>query len=503
VLRLLERRLSDLAGRERDVPHRHETLRRAIEWSYDLLADEEKHLLRCLSVFAGGCRLEAAEAVAATPGDPGVIEGLIALVEKSLLLERADVDGESRFFTLQTIRDFAAERLEAEGEAAATCGRHLACYLELAQGLGPEVRGAGQAAAIDLLAAEHPNLRRALSWGLEHGEGADAARLAISLIDFWEARGNAGEVRAWYERCLDSVRGKPELEAWLLFASNLAAWRQSDVEVSFGRATAAVELFETLGDHVGVVRALNSLAWYRIETGDTSEGRRLAEHALAIADELGDIWLQALSTAAVAASCEDDSTESALFEKSAGLFEQLGDAFNRAAMLNNAAESALSGGDLERARRLVDESVEAARALRAELVLAFSLATRATVAVTAGRTDDARFDLRQALATVQVHGDWWMVANLLPLVAAVALEDSDADLAARLLGASEALVARFPSRVVPQLLPGLASRLETLIPSGRIEELKAAGAATPPETVVEDAVALLDVATATVRMGSR
>jgi predicted ATPase len=195
ILERLRRRLRLLKGGPRDAPVRQKTLRDAIGWSYDLLGAEERLLFGRLSVFAGGCTLEAAEEVC----DPGedltedVLDLLASLMDKSLLNRAETEDGEGRFWMLETVKEYALERLEAAGEEEKIRRAHAAHYLALAEEARPELKGSRQTEWFDRLESEHDNHRAALSWSLEGGDSEMALRLVANLWWFWYKRGHLSE----------------------------------------------------------------------------------------------------------------------------------------------------------------------------------------------------------------------------------------------------------------------------------------------------------------------
>ena len=201
MLTRLGNRLKLLKGGARDLPTRQQTLRGAIDWSYDLLEEEEKTLFGRLSVFSGGRTLEAIEEICDPEGDLDALEGVESLLQKSLLRREEGVGGESRFVMLETVHEYARERLEASDEAEETRRLHAEYFLALAEEAEPELSGADQLACLERLEAEHDNLRAALSWSLEK-EPETALRLAGALARFWEMRARFLEGSSWLEAAL-------------------------------------------------------------------------------------------------------------------------------------------------------------------------------------------------------------------------------------------------------------------------------------------------------------
>jgi predicted ATPase/class 3 adenylate cyclase/tetratricopeptide (TPR) repeat protein len=283
LLRRLDRRLNLLTGGAQDVDERQRTLRSAIDWSYDLLLPEEKGLLARLGIFVGGCRLEAAAAV----GDPdgvfgsSVLDGLQSLVEKSLLLQRADSDGEPRFWMLQTIREYALEQLESSGELDAVRRLHAVWFAEVAERLDAESRTGDQAASIALLDSDHLNMRAAINSAREDADGELLLRLGTALWPFWAARVHVAEGRRALEDALELTGRRPARA--LLGLCSLRVLSGSS-EGLLGDVHEALRGAEELGDPLTLAQAWNLLGQI--------EGTLLG--TLAQADEA---WTQALEYA--------------------------------------------------------------------------------------------------------------------------------------------------------------------------------------------------------------
>ena len=204
LLARLDQALS--AGGARDLPPRQRTMRATLDWSHDLLSQEEKALFRRLSVFAGGFALEAAEAVSAAEGVDAedVLELLGNLVEQSLVLAKPGEDGgEVRYGMLEPVRQYGLERLEHSNEAEEVRRRHAEYYLTLAERADPELKGPRQVAWSSRLEEEHDNLRAALSWAFERGEYKLGLQLAGALGEFWFRRGYLSEGRRWLQAALE------------------------------------------------------------------------------------------------------------------------------------------------------------------------------------------------------------------------------------------------------------------------------------------------------------
>ena len=254
LLRRLDDRLKLLTGGAHDLDERQRTLRATIEWSYELLPDAERALFAQLSVFVGGCRLDAAEALC--KGDLEILDGLQSLVENSLLRRRADSDGEPRFWMLETIRDYACELLEAEGNAEEAGRRHAVYFAETAEELDVESRTGNHAAVLARLDEERNNLRAVLEWSREDGDHRLMLRLATALWGFWAARGYIAEGRVALEEALSLSGERP---ARALLGSCMLRSLSADSEGLLEDVQEALRAAEALGDEFSLAQAWNLL----------------------------------------------------------------------------------------------------------------------------------------------------------------------------------------------------------------------------------------------------
>src|ERR687887_469056 len=243
LLRRLDDRLKLLTGGAHDLDERQRTIRATIEWSYELLPDAERALFAQLSVFVGGCRLDAAEALC--EADLEILDGLQSLVENSLLRRRADSDGEPRFWMLETIRDYACELLEAEGNAEEAGRRHAVYFAETAEELDVESRTGNHAAVLARLDEERNNLRAVLEWSREDGDHRLMLRLATALWGFWAARGYIAEGRVALEEALSLSGERP---ARALLGSCMLRSLSADSEGLLEDVQEALRAAEALGD---------------------------------------------------------------------------------------------------------------------------------------------------------------------------------------------------------------------------------------------------------------
>jgi len=291
ILERLGRRLSLLRWQAKDLPERQKTLRSAIAWSYDLLTEDEQTLFRHLGVFAGGFSLEAAEAIA-EPLGVDAIECLASLVDKSLVQVQGRDRDTVRYVLLESMREYALERLEEAGELEEARRSHALYYLALAEQAEPELTGQEQPLWFGRLEWARENLRAALRWLLDCDEGELALRLAAALDYFWEARGYIAEGR----RQLDEALGRapdadPHLRARALSRlGSLLVWMADEVEHPRAVLTEALELARSVQDPVTIARSLSLLGVLGLVTKEWDQGRRYLEEALTFSQEAGDNW---------------------------------------------------------------------------------------------------------------------------------------------------------------------------------------------------------------------
>jgi predicted ATPase/class 3 adenylate cyclase len=422
ILAQLDHRLALLTGGPRDLPARQQTLRGAIDWSYDLLDPAARTLFARLAVFVGGGPLSAVAAVTGDgDGSAAPSPALTALVDQSLV--RLDDTGEAdpRFTMLETIREYAAERLEDSGGADAVRARHAATYLALAQACEQAMFGPGLAAANERLEREHDNLRAALSWVVGQGDADAAVRLAGVLGRFWWSRGYLQEGRQWLRTVLALPGPVPAAErVKALNAAGLLAHTQGDFAEAVTLLEERLALQRTLGDRLLIGGALINLGMVVLYRGDYDRAAVYYEEGAALARETGDTRLLAVT-------------------------------------LHNLAGVRLHAGDYARAAGLYAESLEQARALGDPHAIAASLSDLGWVDLGLGDPAAASAHFTEALTTLRDLGDRIGVAACLEGLAAVAVAVAQPDRAARLLGAAAAVGASIGA-TVPQADPAAYAR---------------------------------------------
>jgi predicted ATPase/DNA-binding CsgD family transcriptional regulator len=489
LLARLGHRLQVLTGGVRDAPARQQTLRNTIQWSYDLLTAQEQRLFRCFSVFAGGCTLEAAEAVCGGGGDAAgpegsVLDGVSSLIDKSLLQQTGQEGEEPRLSMLETIREYGRECLEACGEAEGMQHTHAAYYLALAEEAEQRMPGPERGSWLERLQREHENLRAALAWLMEHNEWETALRLGGALLQFWCMRGYLSEGRVELARALAGsqgdvatpVRAKALLAAGTLAAlqgdfaqaealcgESLALFRalgyhrgsaltlttlgydalhQSDYAAARPLLEEAERLYREVEDKDGIALALGHLATLLLFQGEYDRARTLLEEAVVLSREGGDSWsiANALLLVARAMFCQGDLTRAqAPLEESLALARQEGYKEYIAYALWISGQVALLQGDQAAARSLFEESLALFKEMGKREYIAQALSGLAVVALVQGDHAAARALLDESFALFKLGGNQWSIAGCLVVFAALAAAQGEWRRAARVSGAVEAL----------------------------------------------------------------
>ena len=332
MLGRLPHRLQLLKGGARDLPGRQQTLRGTIDWSHQLLDGYEQAVFRRLSAFAGGFTLEAAQAVAdpyATLGLP-IDEGVAALVNKSLLQPTEPWEGEARFLMLETLREYALEKLAASGEEQRTRQAHAAYFLVLAEEGNVALASSDGSRWVKRFEAQHDDFRAALEWLTASGGAEWALRLALGLFNFWQRGEHLAEGRRRLEACSirDDARAFPTLHARAMFAAGVLASTQGDIGECIHLHERCLTTYRELGDRWGTAVTLVSLGSQYVSSRQFDGARSALEESLRIWRELGDQagFARSLSNLAYVARSQGRFDESrGLYQQAASLFEQMGD----------------------------------------------------------------------------------------------------------------------------------------------------------------------------------
>jgi predicted ATPase/transcriptional regulator with XRE-family HTH domain len=395
----LQHRLQILTGGTRDLPARQQRMRDTIAWSYDLLAGPIQELFRALSVFAGSWSLEAAEEVCrlGNQGPVGeVLDGVRALVESSLVIATDDDPQEPRYRMLDTIREYAAERLVATAnEADMIQRRHSAYYVRLAERAEPALQDRDQRLWYPRLEREHDNMRAALTWLLRAGEGESALRLAGALWRFWQRHGDMREGRRWLEAGLAVAEGQqvPEpVRAKALWGASWLAYHQGDYAQSSALSAQHLALARDHGDALGMRNALTGLGMASLTAGRHAEATRLLQEALDVCLPLGNIWHRATSFLNLgnAAMLAGDLTRAAcLFEEALALYSERGDEVFAARVRQHLGYVALLQGEYARAATVFAQSLQALSDLDEKPGIADGLEAAAAARVAVGNAHQA------------------------------------------------------------------------------------------------------------------
>ena len=436
MLGLLDQRFELLVSRGRAGVTRHRTLREAIAWSNDLLEPELRAFFAALSVFRGGCTLEAAEFVCG----PNALESLEQLRECSLVVARERA-GEMRFESLESIREFAAQQL-APARAAELEARHCRYFVQLAESAAPELNGPNSASWLARLSQENDNLRAALEWSFAN-ETELALRLAGALPEFWERRAQIVEAQSWLERAR-LLPGPPDLRARVLHGAGRIAFVQCDA-VAAPLLEESLPLLEASSERALVASALSMLGVIVWNQGDFARAsayfsRQLelwrdgetsqAQHGRALAlSQLGNL---------AAAQC-DFETALPLLREAETQFRALNETCGLAYVLDAQGQIALARGQHEAARALLDRSIELYRGADEMLWLIRALWGRGHLARDEGDDVGARQFYRECLVLGQRNRNRMSIPYALEAVAVGEIARGEVARGARFMGAARAL----------------------------------------------------------------
>ncbi len=418
LLTRLNHRLHVLTEGTRDLPLRQQTLRNTLTWSYELLTEQEQCLFRLLSIFVGGCTLEAAEAICSTSGNASaglvgsVLDGIASLIDKNLVQQQAQRDGEPRLVMLETIREYGLEVLETSGKIEDTRWTHAAYYLQLAEEAERQLSGPQQIRWFERLEREHDNLRAILSWLLEPGSDAQRSELALrlggALAQFWEIRGYMSEGWHWLERVLDESRGvRSAVRAKALVGAGRIASFQGDFDQAEALCREGLALYRELEDRQGSAAALLICGYAAMMRSKYAEARSLLEEALALFREVGDPGgsVSVLSLLANVLFFQGEYARAhALLEESRLRSKEAGDVQNHAASLMLLGMVLLFEGDLAQAHACLEECLTVSREVGYKRNLGLSISFLGMVAWSQGDITRARSLLEESLVLFKEAG---------------------------------------------------------------------------------------------------
>jgi len=437
--------LKFLTGGARDLPERQRTLRGAIAWSHALLDEGEQALFANLSVFSGGCALEAVESVCDAEGDllVDVFEGLSSLVDKSMLRQEERAEEEPRFVMLETIREYASERLEVCGDAEQIERMHAEYFLALAEQGQSIPREPEEAVWLERLDVEHDNMRAALSWALDSEDAELGLRLAGTLWRFWWMRGHYGEGRRWLEEALARDGGGPAARARALEAVGWLADDQGDID----RAVAAAEEGLRISARANIssrvtvsfLRMLGSAAYVR---GDHEKAARLYEESLTLSREARDdrsVASSLLQLGNVAGDRGDHEEAKEFYKEGLSLSRELDDKALLASALISVGAEYLLQGDHAQGAMLNEEAAGLFRERGNRGGLQYALDNLGWAALMREDLQEAEALHQESLTLSRQLGDKLVAAEALEGLACSASVRGGAERVARLFGAAEAL----------------------------------------------------------------
>ncbi len=467
LLARLDTRLKLLTGGASDAPARQQTLRSTIDWSYNLLAVGEQTLFAHLAVFVGGCTLEAAEAVLSTEdGGPSVdalasalsspssvLDGLASLVDKSLLRQQVEPDGELRFTMLETIREYALERFTAQSAADATRRKHMQYYLGLAQAAEPHLFNEGRNVLLRRLAQELDNLRAALRWCLSGARDRTLAlQLANALGSFWYLQGRLSEGRAWFEAALSGADDPTPLRAQALTHLGILLDALGNFPAALECFEASLAIFRAQDDRAGIAGALDQMSHVALLQGDYERANALAAESLAMFRLLNDRWHIALSLERIGATAVEQGFSdqgTALLEECIAIARQLNAPGILTGALNVLGMAELERGDNQRSLALFQESLAILRPLEQKQNLAWTLRNLGLAELATGAIGDAAAHFGEALSLYRELESEDSFAIVLEGLSGVAAAQHQPQRCAQLLGAATAIREAFGMPLSP------------------------------------------------------
>ncbi len=453
IVSRLDSVLASLGPAARDTPDRQRTMRATLDWSYDLLDAPQRAAFAELSVFAGGCTLDAA--VGVTSATVEILEGL---VDHSMLRRRATADGTTRLAMLEPVREYAAERLAARPDAVAVGERHSRFYVELAETVAPRLLGAEQLAWQRRLDAEADNFVEALEHSHRAGEVELVVRLATALREWWR-RGRASPGRAWNERGLAAATDLPAtLRADALTTVSQLSAQQGDIAHALGCARSALELCEGTGDARAGTIALVAIAVCHMLMDDRRAAAAAAADAVTASRDLGP-WPRGYALIAQALTAPDPVSAKPIAERAARLLSEAGDARAQAWLYGDLGYKALEHGAFDDAREHIERSMALAVQLDDQVHYTFDVEHLALWALETGDHAGSAAGLGDALARYFRYGIRRPILEVLIALATIAAHAGRSARAAELLGAGMTLRAGEPLTRVEQRLHSEALRL--------------------------------------------
>ena len=447
ILTRLDDKLKLLTGGARDLPTRHQTLRNTLEWSYDLLNQDEKILYARLGVFVGGFTLEAVEAVCNQDGRLDILESLTSLVNNSLLRQEETADGEPRFGMLETIRAYAVERLVERGEMEVLRAQHAGYFSNLiaSQAL-LELYSAKALYWLDWLEREHDNVRATLNWYLADRDSAELlATLVFALTWFWYRRGYFSEGRRWAERALASPALKPggPAHALALGSNGLLAIWQGEQQIGLAHLQESLAIWQRLEDKPWLAPILLANGIALINMGRDSAALPFMQKALAIFEEANQPYFRVftlvhLGNAELGLGNTDQAR--AWLEKAQPEADAIGDSWLLSFALNNLGEVARTLGQYDRARTYYEQSESLLRSIDDKGDLARLIHTLGYIAQYEEDFELAESQFRKSLAMFRRLGNRRGIAECLAGLAGLKARQGQIEWGAIMLSAAESVL---------------------------------------------------------------
>jgi predicted ATPase/DNA-binding SARP family transcriptional activator len=396
MLERIDRRLDLLTGGARDLPARQQTLRAAIDGSFELLADREQAVFGSLAVFAGGFTLDAAAEVC-----DATLEDVASLVDQSLLRRDELPGGDVRFRMLETVREYARERLQASGRADAVRRGHAEYLARFGEETEPHLTGLEAGAWLDRLEAEQDNVRAALAWTADSGAIELELRLVAGLGRFWRLRGHLAEaVRRLDEAAARGADAPARLRARVYYTAGAIVDKQGGHERSRRLYEQALELFREAGDDGEAARTLAEMGGTAVLAGDYERAAALFEETLPLFRAAGDTRAVMVATSNLAALLSlrgDRERARELSLEALALARAQGDKDQLSISLHNVGRLFLADGDLAAAGRHFDESLSVGRELGYRELIAYCLEGCGELAVARGEDERAALLLGAAI----------------------------------------------------------------------------------------------------------
>ena len=446
ILARLTDRLKLLTGGAQDLPSRQRTLRNTLDWSYGLLNPQEKALYARLSIFVGGFTLEAAEAVCNQENSMDILDGVTSLVNNSLLKQESTSGSEPRFRMLETIREYALERLAEKGERVELERRHALYYADIVKDAGYYLFGSEASYWLNWLEIEHDNVLATLAWSQSTPEGLELGPSLVTFLNwFWYRSGLLNEGRMWTERVLASSAGidpKPGGGMTLQMVSLLAMW-QGDLNIAIAKARESLALWQKLEDEQNLPWVLMGTGIVLLNMGKDDEAHPLLKEAQALFQKMGMPYMQAVALVHlgnVALGLENPAEATQWHHQAHRIFREIGEEWGLSFVLNNLGEVARVQGDYGQAGKYYEESEALLKVTGTKGDQARLVHTLGYIALHSEDFEKAEMQFRESLAMFRKLGNKRGIAECIAGLAALRVRQGSQHAAAQMLGAAEALL---------------------------------------------------------------